>query len=227
LDLASWNPAADKALKLKFDAKTLAERYKNKLALLKEVGFPADKKMPLLCVITRMDHQKGIELALQALRMLAEKEWQAVILGTGDEWMEDQARLLSQDYPEKVKSIIRYDDALARRMYGGSDMILIPSRYEPCGLTQMIGMRYGCVPVARATGGLRDTIVDYDFGKDSTGFLFEHTTPESLVGALNRALDVYADQRRWRGLQLRGMRQDFSWEKAARQYLALYHSLNK
>jgi starch synthase len=129
----------------------------------------------------------------------------------------------------QVIAINTYDDSMARRIYGGSDMILIPSRYEPCGLTQMIGMRYGCVPIARSTGGLKDTIIDYHSkGKEhSTGFLFERADSQALSKTMQRALDVYRDQRRWAGLQRRGMKMDFSWEKSAMDYLDLYRELHE
>ena len=172
-----------------------------------------------------MDQQKGVEIAIAALRQMAGSSWQAVILGTGDPELEDQARALETEFPNRIRAIIRFDGALARRIYAGSDMMMVPSRYEPCGLIQMIAMRYGSVPVARATGGLRDTISDYDTGSASTGFLFQKTSPAAMVSALRRALKTYADKRRWIPLQKRCMQQDFSWEKSAVQYLDVYYAL--
>ena len=135
-------------------------------------------------------------------------------------------RQLDKGMPQ-VRALIKYDSRLSRRIYSGSDLILIPSRYEPCGLSQMISMRYGCVPLARATGGLKDTIEDYHHGKakQSTGFLFEENTPKALAETINRALLLYQDQRRWKGLQRRGMGKDFSWERSAKKYYALYKEL--
>jgi starch synthase len=157
--------------------------------------------------------------------MIARRRWQAVILGTGDPALEAAASQLARQYPQRVHAAVRFDSALSHRIYAGADMILIPSRYEPCGLTQMIGMRYGCVPVARSTGGLSDTIQDPARAIDSTGFLFQKASPAALAGALRRALDAWSQPDAWRGLQRRGMQRDFSWNRFARQYLALYHSL--
>ena len=169
-----------------------------------------------------MDYQKGVEFAIGALLQIQDISWQAVFLGNGDPSLENQVRKLAEEIPNKVQVLLRYDSKMARRIYAGADMIMIPSRYEPCGLVQMIGMRYGCVPVARSVGGLRDTVVDYESERDSNGFLFNNPTPESLAGSLLRAIDVFKDKRRWRGLQLRGMGRDFSWHGSANQYLDLY-----
>jgi starch synthase len=225
LDLDAWNPETDDAIVQQFSIDTLKTRQANKLALQKEAGLPEDPDVPLLAFIGRMDYQKGIEIAIGALRKIKNLEWQAVILGTGDPAIEDKARLLAEKFPGKVKAIIRYDGNLARRMYAGADIMMIPSRYEPCGLIQMIAMRYGCVPAARATGGLRDTITDYDQGAGSTGFLFEKATQKDMAAALRRTLEIYPDKRRWAALQKRGMKQDFSWENSARKYLAVYQDL--
>jgi starch synthase len=177
-------------------------------------------------MINRLDYQKGVDLVPDALRLVHDLEWQAVILGTGVPSLEDAARRLDQEFPQ-VRAVLRYDRGLARRIYAGSDLILIPSRYEPCGLTQMIAMRYGCVPLARATGGLKDTIQDYQPGhpQGSSGFLFEEPTSQALANTIRRAIMVYKDQRRWQGLQRRGMRKDFSWERSAKKYLELYQQL--
>ncbi len=222
LDMESWDPRTDQVISHNYGADNLVDRKKNKAALQKEAGLPPTPKTPLLCIISRMDHQKGIDLALEALRNSLNLDWQAVILGNGDPALEAQTRQLAQDHPQRVKAFVTFDGDLARRMYAGADLILIPSRYEPCGLTQMIGMRYGCVPLARATGGLRDTIVDYDQDNQGNGFLFKQAAAPPLARALKRALETYKDQRRWRGLQLRGMAQDFSWQQAAQKYYDLY-----
>jgi len=228
LDLDSWNPETDSSLPVNYFSGTLENRQENKKLLLEELGLSPDVDIPLLAMINRMDHQKGVDLVPPALETLTDLNWQAIILGTGDKDLEETARQLDLDH-SRIRSVLKYDGALARRIYGGSDLILIPSRYEPCGLTQMIGMRYGCVPLARATGGLKDTIVDYHLGepKKSTGFLFKEASPPALADTLRRSLDIYKDQRRWRGLQRRGMKMDFSWEKSARQYLKLYLELIK
>lgn len=225
LDLESWNPEIDPALPVQFSRKTLVARKKNKERLELELGFTPQPNLPLVAFIGRMDYQKGIEIGLGALRKIEDLPWRALLLGSGDPALEDAARQLAANYPERAWAAIRFDGGLARRIYAGADIILIPSRYEPCGLIQMIAMRYGCVPVARAVGGLKDTIADYDAVGDSTGFLFQKASPEALAEALKRAFGVFADRRRWRGLQLRGMGRDFSWSRSAREYLDVYYSL--
>jgi len=157
--------------------------------------------------------------------MIPDLSWQAVILGTGDPDIEAQAEALAEEFPQNIRTIIRFDGALARRIYAGSDMMMVPSRYEPCGLIQMIAMRYGSVPVARATGGLRDTITDYKEGHNSTGFLFKKAKPKAMAKALRRALMVYPNETEWEMLQKQGMAQDFTWQNSAVQYLDIYHSL--
>ncbi|MBN2044201.1 MAG: glycogen synthase [Anaerolineales bacterium] len=225
IDLKSWDPATDKALESNYSVDNFAPRKENKPTLLKELGLPSRPKTPLLAFIGRMDRQKGIEIALEALQQIQDLDWQAVFLGTGDPEIEHRTRTLAAELPGRVCAAIRFDGDLSRRIHAGADIMLIPSRYEPCGLVQMSAMRYGCVPLARATGGLRDTIVDLSANKAGTGFLFEHENPAAMVAALKRALAAYADRRRWPHLQMRGMKQDFSWTRSAQKYLDLYRSL--
>ena len=226
LDLENWDPEKDPDLPTNYGKATLERRSENKTRLQAELGLAIDPQTPLLAMINRMDYQKGVDLVPEALKALRDLNWQAVLLGTGDPAMESAAERLADDYPQ-VAAVLKYDSALARRIYGGSDIILIPSRYEPCGLTQMIGMRYGCVPLARATGGLQDTILDYHTSRSSqsTGFLFQQPSAPALAKTIKRALEVYQDKRRWRGLQRRGMKMDLSWEKSAKKYLELFMEL--
>jgi starch synthase len=231
LDVQRWNPADDEFLVSCFDQHDLQARQENKTALQAEFGLEQDAQIPLLAMITRLDHQKGVDLLPQAMRLLSESfafkdlSWQAIILGTGDPAIEADVIRLEEDFPNRVRAAMRFDAALSRRIYASADMMLIPSRYEPCGMTQMIAMRYGCVPVGRATGGLRDTIRDHGLSRHSTGFLFVDATPEALALTLGRALRVYADPVEWRGIQQRGMEMDFSWQRSACQYLELYLAL--
>ena len=208
-----------------FSVNQLENRKANKFALQKELDLPVDPDIPIFGMVGRMDNQKGVDLIPGALRQISNMSWQAVILGTGDVKLETAVQRLQEDYPERVRAVLRYDNVLSHRIYAGSDTLLIPSRYEPCGLTQMIAMRYGCVPIARATGGLKDTIQDFHQSLESTGFLFSKASSAALAAAMRRALLTYANQEAWIGLQSRGMVQDFTWRRFARQYFELYKSL--
>jgi len=220
IDIESFDPATDESLISHFDAKNLSPRETNKNVLRKQLGLAQDPGVPLLAVISRMDPQKGIDVAFQALRKITDRPWQAVILGTGDLKLEEAAQRLQVDLPERVRAELRYDSVLARRIYAGADMLLMPSRYEPCGLAQMIAMRYGCIPVVRATGGLNDTVQ-----AGETGFTFEKASARALIKALRKALDVFPDREIWQQMQLRGMAQDYSWANSARQYALEYQQV--
>ena len=221
IDPALWNPAADRALQVRFSYETLERRAGNKRALQTELGFEARADTPLLAFIGRMEHQKGLDLALQALAMLLDLPWQAVVLGTGQAELEAMASSFEQGHGGRFRYRGLFDPDLSRRIYGSADMVLVPSRYEPCGLVQMIGMRYGCVPIVRATGGLRDSVRDHARGS-GTGFAFDDPSPEAMADAIRRAIALHGDRRAWLGLQRRAARKDFSWDKPARRYAAVY-----
>jgi len=220
IDTVSNDPETDPALDTRFTAATIEQRLANKQALQRELDLPVDAEVPVFGMVGRVDPQKGVDLALEALRQLVGMPWQAVMLGSGDPGLENAMLQLQIDFPKQVRAVTRYDPQLSRRIYGGADIFLMPSRYEPCGLSQMIAMRYGCVPVVRATGGLKDTVKDR-----TTGFLVPEATADSLVGSLKRALDFYASAAKWQKIQLAGMKQDFSWQRSARQYASLYKNL--
>jgi starch synthase len=220
LDTTSFDPQTDPMLAANFNAESLGLRPANKAALQERVGLPINPDVPLLGMVTRMDQAKGIDIALKGLKMMAKQDWQLVLLGAGDPKLESMAKKLQEEMPDRVCVETRYDAKLARRIYGGSDIFLMPSRYEPCGLSQMIAMRYGSVPLVRAVGGLHDTVTDSE-----TGFVFVDTKVKSFNDTLRRALNLYPDRSRWMNLQKAGMTQDFSWSKSARQYLELYKKL--
>jgi starch synthase len=231
LDTRRWDPATDPYLAANYSTANQEARLANKITLQAEFGLDQDPNLPLLAMIGRMEYQKGVDLIPEALRLLAvtpgysSLPWQFITLGMGDPLLEDDIRRLGDEFPTRVRLAARFDVPLSHRIYAGADILLLPSRYEPCGLAQMIAMRYGCVPVARATGGLRDTIREYGESPTSTGFLFSETAAEYLAAALGRALRVYADRQAWGALQSRGMHSDFSWTRSARQYLDLYRTL--
>src|SRR5258706_703557 len=220
IDHSIWDPSGDTFLAVNYTSKTLPARNAIKSALQSQFGLKVDPTIPLLGMVTRMDQQKGVDIAVDALRLLPDEPWQAGLLGTGNAELEIAARHLEIDFPHRVTAILRYDGKLAHQIYGGSDMLLMPSRYEPCGLAQMIAMRYGCIPVARATGGLRDTIAE-----GRTGFLFTEPSASIMTAALRRALGAFRDPARWQLMQKTAMAENFSWEQSARKYAALYRSL--
>ena len=220
LDMESFDPRTDPTLAANFDAETLSLRPGNKVALQEKVGLPTNPDVPLLGIVSRMDPAKGIDIALKGLKMMAKQDWQVVVLGAGDSKLEEMAKTLQSDLPDRVRVETRYDAKLARQIYGGSDIFLMPSRYEPCGLSQMIAMRYGSVPLVRAVGGLHDTVTDSE-----TGFVYVDTKVKSFNDTLRRALSFYPNRSRWMELQKAGMAQDFSWSKSARQYFELYKKL--
>ncbi len=220
IDTVSFDPFVDKALGVNYNLETLKLRAENKELLQGKLGLERNPHIPLIGIISRMDAQKGIDLAVSALKSMKNSNFQAVILGTGDPKLEESARELQTLFPDKIKTETRFDANLARQIYAGADMILMPSRYEPCGLAQMIAMRYGCVPVVRAVGGLKDTVI-----QNETGFVFEKAHHLSLAGAVKTAIKTYDDNERWSALQRNGMTRDFSWQASAQKYLELYESI--
>ncbi|RPJ29337.1 MAG: glycogen synthase [Chloroflexi bacterium] len=220
IDIASFDPETDPTLAVNFNARSLADRPRNKAALQERVGLPVNPDVPLLGMVSRMDQAKGIDIALKGLKMMAKWDWQLVLLGAGDPNLEVAAKKLQEELPERVSVETRYDAKLARQIYAGSDIFLMPSRYEPCGISQMIAMRYGSVPLVRAVGGLHDTVTDSE-----TGFVFIDTKVKSFNDALRRALNLHPYHSRWMNLQLAGMVQDFSWSNSASKYLEVYKKL--
>ena len=226
LDTDTWDPQTDPKITQNFTAHSLALRPDNKSSLQDQFGLVQDQSIPLLTLISRMDPQKGIDIVLKGLAYCENQPWQAIILGTGDPAVEEMACALEEKYPDRVRSVIAFDSDLAHQLYAGADIFLMPSRYEPCGLSQMIAMRYGCVPIARATGGLVDTIHHISHRADQgTGFLFKGPYPSVFARTLKRALILFQDPETWRKIQVNGMQSDFSWEKSAQKYIDLYSEL--
>jgi starch synthase len=221
IDTEIWDPKTDKALAATFDGDTLERRGENRRALQEAAGLAVDAATPLLGVVSRLDHQKGLDIAMPGVLRWLEAGGQFVLLGTGEARLERAFAQLEGAYPGRASVRLRFDGVQARRIYGGADALLIPSRYEPCGLTQMIAMRYGAVPVARRTGGLADTVVDFG-DPGGNGVMFDGFDPLSLADALDRAWRARRDAALWSSLQKRGMSADFSWARSARLYEELY-----
>ena len=217
IDSGIWNPASDSAIATRYDAERLAGKAECRRALQAELGLVRDDSALLLTVISRLTAQKGLDLLLAALPELAMQGVQFAVQGTGEPALEAAFRMAQQAHPGKVHMHLGYDEARAHRLVAGADVIAVPSRFEPCGLTQMYGLRYGTLPVVRRTGGLADTVAD---GK--TGFVFDEATPAALRGAVERALVTKRDSAAWAALQRRAMGRDLSWAEPAKQYLQLY-----
>ncbi len=219
IDTDSFDPANDTSIPFQFTAENPSIREKNKTALQEKLKLPLEPRVPLLAVVTRIEKQKGIDLALKTLAALTDLPWQLILLGTGDLKLEDEARKLQAALPERVRFEARLDSALARHIYAGADLLLMPSLSEPWGPNQMLAMRYGCLPLVRAVGGLNDSVTD------ATGFRFKAATEKSLRAALLKALALYSDRARWLAHQQAAMREDFSWSAAAARYYGMYQQL--
>ena len=220
-----WDPATDRAIYENFNIDSLENRAANKRMLQREANLPQRDDVPLIIMIGRLDYQKGFDLAFSAMRKVLDMNWQALILGSGNPAIQNDCLALAREFPNRVHAEIRYDANFSRKMYAAGDMLLMPSRYEPCGIAQMIAMLYGCIPIAHATGGLKDTIIDPNDSSEYTGFLFKDTNPDACAYAIRRALNAYNDRSQWLTLQKRCMEQDFTWEKSAVKYYELYKSL--
>ena len=226
IDTTTFDPATDPALPAHFSARAF-KRSKAlcKAALQKEVGLPQKKDTPLLCMVTRLVGHKGLDLLCHiARRLLWEQDCQLLILGTGESRFEEFFKELQREFPDKVAAKITFDLALASRIYGGGDIYLMPSKSEPCGLSQMNAMRYGTIPVVHATGGLRDTVPGVDEkGENGLGFTFQSYNADDFYGALCRCIALYREDRpAFQSLQKRCMEQDFSWDRPAEKYMALF-----
>ncbi len=227
IDTQSYDPATDPVLAKNYSAETIELRSYNKTALQEELGLKINKQVFLIGMVTRLVEQKGLDLLLQILeRFLAYSDVQFVVLGTGDRYYETQLWQIASKYSGRMSAQILYNASLSRRVYAGCDAFLMPSRFEPCGIAQMIAMRYGCVPIVRRTGGLVDTVQFHDpQAETGTGFCFDRYEPLDLYTCLVRAWESYRYTASWRKLQLRGMERDFSWQRSAQEYLEIYQSI--
>ncbi len=229
VDPAVWNPQTDVNLAAPYSALRLSGKSRCKQALQVELGLTPDVAAPLFGVVSRLTHQKGLDLLLAALPELLRQGGQLVLLGTGESALEAAFVAMAQAHPEQVAARIGYDEAFAHRIVAGADAILVPSRFEPCGLTQLYGLRYATLPLVRRVGGLADTVVDANELNlqtgNATGFVFDDPTPAALQAALQHAIAIFRQPKLWRQMMLQAMAQDFSWQGAAESYLALYREL--
>jgi starch synthase len=220
IDMDAWDPARDSNLAAPYDAGTLAAKSRNRTALQREMGLAALDDVPVLGVVSRLTHQKGLDLILEIGQALAELPVQLAVLGTGQRTLEEAFTRLAAEHPGRFAVKVGFDEGLAHRLEAGADMFVMPSRFEPCGLNQMYSLRYGTPPIVRATGGLADTVED-----GVNGFSFREPTPEALLAAIQGAVAAWRDKQRWQRIQADGMRRDFGWAAAARQYAQIYATL--
>ncbi len=224
IDYEVMNPATDKYIAQNYDAEHPEKRSPNKLALQQEAGLTVDAAVPLVGIISRLTDQKGFDILADVIDHLLDLDLQFVVLGTGDPHYHEMFSRVAQAYAGKAAVFLTFNAELAQKIYAGADLFLMPSRFEPCGLGQMIAMRYGSVPVVRATGGLADTVRDFDpRSGEGNGFSFEPYDRWALFAAIMRAVENFKYKDTWRKLQVRGMSADFSWSASARKYIDLYH----
>ena len=224
IDGEEWNPETDPLIPQNYSARTLDKKAENKRQLLERFGLPYNPDVPLLGIVSRLAVQKGFELLQPIVNTLVEREGvQLVMLGSGEHGYEEFFRQAAARYPQNVGVYVGYNNELSHWIEAGSDMFLMPSRYEPCGLNQMYSLRYGTIPIVRKTGGLADTVTDYhEFHRKGNGFSFVDFTPFALFTTVMRALHVFRDRKAWRAMQRRGMKTDFSWDASAEQYMDIY-----
>ena len=229
IDNKKYDPATDPDLYYNFSEENIREKRKNKLAFQKEFGLEEDEKIPMFAIISRLTEQKGIDLINYIMPRLMERKLQVVVLGVGDRQYEDSFRWFEDKYRGKVAALIKFDDALSHRIYASADAFLMPSRFEPCGLSQMFSMRYGTLPIVRETGGLKDSVIPYNkYTGEGTGFSFTNYNADELLDCIDVALKLWEKkQPTWKKLQQNAMAADFSWRASANKYRALYRDLLK
>ncbi|MGV3741066.1 MAG: glycogen synthase GlgA [Burkholderiaceae bacterium] len=229
VDTQIWNPASDKLIASNYDAKSLARKQLCKKALQEETGLTVQNDAPLFTVVSRITEQKGLNLVLAGVQDIVQRGGQLVLLGSGDPAMEAAFRQAAHDHPRSVSVHIGYDESRSHRLIAGADVILVPSRFEPCGLTQLYGLAYGTLPLVRRVGGLADSVTDCSLENmaegTATGFVFDHFDSQSFNTALRRAFALYDRKDDWMRVQQSGMRQEFSWDVAAKAFVSLYRQL--
>jgi starch synthase len=227
VDYRLWDPALDSHLPASYGPGKMAGKRRGKESLIQEMALdPSLKDRPLFGMVSRLDKQKGLDLLVEILPDLLSLDAGLVVLGSGDEAIQNALEKAVQDYPGRVGLKVGFDEPLAHRIVAGSDFFLIPSRYEPCGLTQMYALKYGTVPVVRATGGLEDTIKAFDPQKgNGNGFKFGPYEPKAFLAAIKEAIDVFNDSTSWKRIVKNAMKDDFSWNRSARTYVELYESI--
>jgi starch synthase len=228
-DYRHWDPSKDTHLPANYSSKNMQGKRQCKKALIQEMDLdPSLESRPLMGIVSRLDAQKGLDLLVKILSKIPALDVGLVVLGSGDRGIEQAIQKAAKRHPSRIGLLIGFDDPFAHRLMAGADMFLMPSQYEPCGLTQIYALKYGTIPVVRAVGGLNDTIQQFDpkTGKGN-GFKFEPYTPKAFLDCIQYAVDLFETEKAWRRLMSEGMKADFSWKGPAREYMKLYESVSK
>lgn len=229
IDTNEWNPEIDHFITQHYNVHALHEKRRNKTELQQRLNLPVNEQIPLFGLISRLIEQKGIDMVIDCLPEMIDLPMQFVLLGNGDKSFEQRLQNLAHLYPDKISINIDYDETLAHLIEAGSDIFLMPSRFEPCGLNQMYSQRYGTIPIVRRTGGLADTVIDTLpetlYNNTATGIVFKEANAGALLEAIKRTILLYHNHDTWRQMQTNAMYKDFSWRNSAEQYLGLYHDI--
>lgn len=226
IDTKSYNPSTDPFIAMKYRS-NLNKKAQNKMELQKELHLPVDAKIPMMAMVTRLVDSKGLDLVIRILdELLYYQDMQFVILGTGDPSYEHWFREAANRYPSKMSAQIWFNEPLSRRLYASSDMFLMPSKFEPCGISQLIALRYGSVPIVRETGGLNDTVHAYnEFTQEGNGFSFKNYNAHDMMSTIKRAISIYGQPEHWKQVTKNAFSGDYSWQVSAQQYVDIYHKI--
>lgn len=226
VDYSLYDPSSDRAVYVKYDAMSIEKKSENKVKLQERLKLPVNKNIPMFSLVANLIRQKGMDLIANIIDELMAMDLQIVVLGVGDSCYEDMFRVYAEKYPEKLSANITHDDMLARKVFAASDFYLKPSLFEPCGIGQIIALRYGVIPIARETGGLKDTVKPFNEATgEGNGISFGLYSPQELLKAINKALEIYKNKDAWEQLVKNAMKEDYSWRKTATAYKKLYQNL--
>ena len=226
LDHDIYDPRKDQHVQWKYDSRSLKKKRENKHVLQEQLGLPVRDDVPMMVMVTRLAHMKGLDLIEHVLEEIMEKDIQFVVLGTGEAHYENMMRHYQHKYPDKLRAEIQFNAPLAHQIYAGADLFLMPSLFEPCGLGQQIALRYGTLPIVRETGGLKDTVVPYNkFSDEGNGFSFTNYNAHEMLFTIQDALELYKDRRSWNRVVRRAMKSDTSWKNSALQYIDIYQNV--
>ena len=227
IDTDIFNPETDKEISFNYNGSNIENKYKNKEELQRSLKLPVNRDIPVIGMVSRLVDQKGLDLVAHVIEEILGMELQIVVLGTGDKKYEDMFNHFAWKYPQKVSANICFNNALSKQIYAGADMFLMPSKFEPCGIGQLLALRYGTIPIVRETGGLKDTVKSYnEYTGEGTGFSFANYNAHDMLHTIQRAVHFYYDEKNvWQDLVKRAMWEDNSWQRSANKYIELYSSI--